>query len=195
MLEKFTTKAGELNNYIEHTVNTKSEIKEGVRDIKYQVECINRKVRDLEEMPARLKTRSVQKLNKSSEAQTDQSGREVKNVSSVGVQTDMDEMQNGRENMETTTREEVIKILDTGGDFKNLRTILDKKWPEEAYKMTAIEIGDLRDAELSDDLAVIIDPGEEQGGRGIMALLHRFPAVENLFKEGLIEGQVEVITV
>lgn len=118
-----------------------------------------------------------------------------KEIRTIEIQMDAEDIQIERDKMEGKVREEINRALSSKDDFNSLANIVDENWPEECYKVTDTESGNLYSVKINGDLAVFLDPNTKLGDKTLQALVYRFPAATTLVNEGLTEGHLEFIRV
>lgn len=185
MLEKLTNKSKELNLFIEQTTNTKSEIKKAARDIKWQLECITKRLKEHQSQPSKIKATEESKSTKYPETKTD--AKKVQ-TQSRGIQT-----VEIVERMEEKEVEIIQKQIEEGKGFEELTTIIDNEWPEEVYRTVYTNLGNPLKANLKNDIVIVIDPNED-GEKGIIKeLIGKYPAIKDILEGGCSEGKIEYV--
>lgn len=135
MMDKLTKHNNDLNKLVKENVNTKVEIKTGIRELSYLIQGFNRKLIDFkpgknpeerEQICSRCKN-----CTRDEEKQThDVQRMEQQNKRTIGIQTD-------DENIRTIP--EKITDLGNGNTKEEFDTLRDKKWDENIYRVTYLE--------------------------------------------------------
>lgn len=160
-------------------INTKTEIKSGVKKVSRLVDCLNRRIEGWEDLPQKAKAKV-----------------EPKKTTTVATQVNWEEVKKEREKIKNENREEIVTALKSPGDFNTLTTVIEKKWPEDIYKATEKEVGDLQTLRLGEDVAIFLDPElKSNKDKNMEKILNRFPLINSILEEGLVEGQIETVKV
>ncbi|CAG9763640.1 unnamed protein product [Ceutorhynchus assimilis] len=146
----------ELENNIEQ--NTKRRIKELAVALKKQMKILK-------------KTQITSWLN------------EHRYTREFGTQTDFGEIPKLIELEEIKTKKEIFTILESGGGFQELAPKLDSPWPEDIYKITAIEAGNPINAHTDYDIVIMANPEEGCDTGLLKQVKHRFPELAELMLE------------
>ncbi|KAJ8977860.1 hypothetical protein NQ317_004768 [Molorchus minor] len=189
-LAKMTECSEELIKHIKTNVNTKAEIKKGIREMHWQLEVLNRKNLEWEELPTKPKARQVIMDTRIEKAMVSPAPKTTK---SVGIQVNMEQITEEEEQRRLDERREIINIVDQECDFEGLSKILDKEWPEEVFQITKVEEKSTQSVSESGDLALIMDPSTDIQNKGLGNVPLIYPEIAKLIEEGLTEGQIEYI--
>lgn len=170
-LNKLTSRSKELVQLIEGTANTKSEIKTAARDIKWQLDCLNRRLKEWDDSQTSQKKRSVMINKKSVETQTERIEEEAEGADKEDPKL-------------------INHIIDTSEDFRSLKDIIDINWSESMYRKAKVETGRPLVVEKDWDEAFLADP-KDQSETGLIGYLKsRAPEVVHLLRDSDL-GTVE----
>lgn len=178
IMEKITATASALMNLVKTNVTTKVEIKNAVKELRWQVGCMNQSFKDWDEISIKTKNRIV-----------------TKETRTIGIQTDDKDSENEGDKVRNKIVKDVNKALNASDDFGSLTKVIDMEWPEETYKVTDIEKRNLHNFENESDIAVFLDSKIKNGDTGLEVLKKRIPAVTTLVEDGLTEGQIEYVRI
>lgn len=178
LLGKLTKVSNDLIHLINVNVNTKMDIKTKIRDVKWFVDMMNRRIEEKKDSPLKAKPRM-----------------ETKTSNTVGTQTEWKDAEKKEKKMREKNTEEIIEILNTPGNFNLLGKIIDRDWPEDIYNATERKVADWSAITTGEDLAIVLDPTLNKENRKVENVLGKFPAVNTLLEEGLVEGCVESVRV
>lgn len=109
LMRELTEISADLVQAININVNTKMDIKKGVRKVNWLVDSLNRRMEGWNDLPLKVKPRVA----------------ESKATRTVAVQVESDDIENEGEKLKSGDREEVIGALSLESDFSNLARVID----------------------------------------------------------------------
>lgn len=179
LMKNLTAVSAGLIQCINVNINTKMEIKTGIKNVKWLVESINRRIDGIGIIPQKAKPKM-----------------EIKATNTIATQVNWEEIDKENERMNRENREEIIEALKHPGEFDTLANVIDKDWPEDIYNDTVVKGGNLNDLEQGEDVALFIDPQKKlKTANNADTILSRYPHVRTLMEESLVEGQMESVSV
>nr|CAI5833505.1 unnamed protein product [Callosobruchus analis] len=192
MLEFLQGAAKKLNDVVSAHINTKKGIKEVNNDLQRVSMFLNRS--------------SVKSFFDASEWEKVETPTYVADTQTEGIQTNLAEttvavqtqwsdLKREQELLAQKNRDEIISKLSSAKELKGLESIIDRTWPEEAYRSTRVETESLDTVVLEGDLVLIVNPSTVARSQQQEKLERRIPIIAALLAENLIEGQLEYITV
>lgn len=213
ILSKMTAASEGLMKLIRTNVNTKAEIKQGIKEIYFQLEILNRKSVEWSELPTNPKMRQTIRETTTCGTQVDIDLKETQSVGcalpkntatcgtqvdlketrSVGIQVDLESVMREEERKRQEDIKAVESVIGQGSDFEGLSQILDKSWPEEVFKVSTLDDSGVLDPRTGGDLAVVLDPDIDGSDKRLKDISLLCPETPLLLQEGLMEGQIEYI--
>ncbi|CAH2226408.1 jg10227 [Pararge aegeria aegeria] len=148
--------------------NTKLEIKAGVRDLKGQIDHLNKKTSEWEweTTPYKSKTRAVMKSTMENSTQTKDETKEIPhgNIQSSKLKQDAwtqtDKELEGKDDNYRII--ELKKKIVSCNDFNNLKEIINSYWPEEVFTVAKIDALNPLTLAKSWDVAYIAVPSTQE---------------------------------
>lgn len=164
-----------LKKVIDEHINTKSEIKSGIKEIHWLVDSIKRLMKEAGEAPVFVKKKAANTITESK-----------------GTQVGDGDITPFIEDIARTNIQTLQEKISTGRTFKDLEAILKEKWPEEVYQKTHSEEGS--PLELGGEWDWLIMADHEDTGRGglLKHIRQKHPEVVELLKVSAV-GNVEYI--
>ncbi|VEN57489.1 unnamed protein product [Callosobruchus maculatus] len=192
MLEFLQGAAKKLNDVVSAHINTKKEIKEVNNDLQRVSMFLNRS--SVKSFFDASKWEKVETPTYDADTQTEGIQTNLAGTT-VAVQTQWDDMKREQELLAQKNRDEIISKLSSAKELKGLESIIDRSWPEEAFRSTRVETESLDTVALEGDLVLIVNPSTVARSQQQEKLERRIPIIATLLAENLIEGQLEYITV
>nr|CAI5837793.1 unnamed protein product [Callosobruchus analis] len=121
--------------------------------------------------------------------------KKLNDVVSAHINTKKEIKEREQELLAQKNRDEILSKLSSAKELKGLESIIDRTWPEEAYRSTRVETEGLDTVVLEADLVLIVNPSTVARSQQQEKLERRIPIIAALLAENLIEGQLEYITV
>ncbi|KAK9680407.1 hypothetical protein QE152_g39114 [Popillia japonica] len=178
-LEELSREIGRITNTItelaqitEASSKTKVEIKNTVKKLKRQANDLNREWKIISR---REETNTVQPKE-----------REMK---SIGVQVDVKDIINEREEERLKMTNKIKTILEEKQNYESLAEVLDEKWPQELFKVTETVGGNQLD--IKGDYAILMDPNNIEGNKLVDNLRLKYNGLDDLLKNS--DEQVEFL--
>lgn len=170
ILCKMEDVTGKLVKIIGEHINTKSELKSGIKEMKWLTECMKRRFDELQE-PVHAKKKTTGKTFDSKETCTD----------SADMIEDAE-----------TESQELQRLFDSGTDFPGLEAILGREWPNEVFANTQCQAG--RPSELSAQWDWLILTDQKEVGRtGLLKHVSlKYPEILELLQDSAA-GSIEYI--
>ncbi|XP_052738128.1 uncharacterized protein LOC128198188 [Bicyclus anynana] len=174
-ISRLTKITAGLVKIVGENANTRSEIKIGVRDLKGNIEYLNKMTRYWEDsLQKPTKTRALSKNSRDVEIQTTDVEKDEEYLKKeIAIQTD-DDISENKDNSETRKKEINLKEkIQKCNDIRSLTEIIDQEWPEESFRTVKIEKGNPLSLNKDWDLVVIArpKPSENHKHQGIRKLL------------------------
>lgn len=163
----------ELMSNIVETPKTKVEIREAAKCMRSSMEMLSRRVKEY-----------------GVEQQILTENKSITEMRTVEVQVCEEDIDGEEERERYRLVKEVTDTLRTQETPEELNKIIDYEWPEEVYKSTRVIEGNLKDLNRDSDVALIINSESKKIPEEIGL---RYPEVEEIIREGLVEGQVEYV--
>lgn len=176
-MAEISNTAAKLSKLIDEHIYTKSEIKDAVRLLQWQVDCINLTLEEWDEKPVSAKSRAV-----------------TKETSSKSTQVDDEEIEAEISKLRSTLDERIAEVLNTKEDFTSLSEVIDERWAKESFRVTKLESGNENEA-AKEDIVLLVDPSIKSEDKALKRLIYRFAPLKRLVDEGFKEGQIEYVTI
>ncbi|CAH2011504.1 unnamed protein product [Acanthoscelides obtectus] len=176
LIEKVTKTASTLRELIKTTPNTQGDIKKEIMRLNQIMESLNLKI-DQES------TERDRKAPRKEES--------PKSTTSVGVQVNFADVKAEMEERESKESKEIIDILDKSQNFEQFAKLLDRKWPERAYRAVKHIHGAPPDIPVEDVTAIIADAKPANMKGLLKEISGRHPEISEIMKGGVTEGQLE----
>nr|CAI5869133.1 unnamed protein product [Callosobruchus analis] len=155
MLEFLQGAAKKLNDVVSAHINTKKEIKEVNNDLQRVSMFLNRS--SVKSFFDASKWEKVETPTYDADTQTEGIQTNLAGTT-VAVQTQWNDLKHEQELLAQKNRDEILSKLSSAKELKGLESIIDRTWPEEAYRSTRVETESLDTVVLEGDLVLIVNP-------------------------------------
>ncbi|KAK9679006.1 hypothetical protein QE152_g40368 [Popillia japonica] len=143
---RITNTITELAQITEASSKTKVEIKNTVKKLKRQANDLNREWKIISRREETNTVKPKERVTKS-----------------IGVQVDVKDIINEREEERLKMTNKIKTILEEKQNYESLAEVLDEKWPQELFKVTETVGGNQLD--IKGDYAILMDPNNIEGSK------------------------------
>lgn len=181
MMNKIKKTSEELYRLVTENPNTKMEIKNTVKALRWQVDSMSRTTKNWEEIPRSKRTKT---------------SKEDVRPTVICSRCNRDIAEGHKEEvvLEKDLTEDINSMLLTMsvGSFEK---VIDMEWPQTCYKVTELKDYTASNIAGNGSLAVVLDPKSKADDKALAMLVREFSVAKTLIDEGLTEGQIESIKI